>query len=235
MRAFRFTYEDDDDFGPGFVPDWIEDANPSQGMGAAHDVLEHFPNCIGGFEGELMAFGSLIFVRGEHYQPLNRHLWNVYDGISSDIQYFLPTVLYGEQTLRDPGAFRASEVTDEGMNLPLLRVSVSAGVRIAIEHQVYGDQTVESIRATLPGDAERRIVGWIVKGYRKARLRFKRADLPEWRACELFETIASEFDQALKEEGSPGDEITVKVDLRNRSVDVRRTTWEDRMEMSEAD
>lgn len=66
----KFTYVRDD--ADGWVPEGYQNVDPIDGLGVAHDTLEHFENYDGSINGEFEALGSILFVRdfdtyNEHY------------------------------------------------------------------------------------------------------------------------------------------------------------------------
>ncbi len=222
----RFKWSDSSDMGPGFVPDWIENADPVANFGAAHDALEHFPRCIGGFEGELMAFGAMHYVRGE----AAGYDWNrgtIYAAQKSDLEFFLPNVLQGDQTLKDPGTVNLRALdNDPGFNLDELRRNVRGAIASVCREQDYNDDdsggsASAATRRKLPHQADDRMVRWIVKGYLKAKRRFERMGVSPWEAHCLFKEVTRKF-SALCEGGEHGEEIHVRIDFRKQTVRVDR-------------
>lgn len=75
----RFVWSDGEDtrFGsPGWLPKWIKnshDFDPSQGLGVAHDFMEHRLCDTGQWHEELMAFGAMVHTRvlGDYFMRPN--------------------------------------------------------------------------------------------------------------------------------------------------------------------
>lgn len=65
-RTFNWTDGSDNDIAmEGWLPAWFDAKNyePSGGLGVAHDMLEHRRSDTGEWHQELMAFGSVLYVR----------------------------------------------------------------------------------------------------------------------------------------------------------------------------
>jgi hypothetical protein len=96
------------ELGIGWMPNWVKDAaiDPGQGITVSHDILEHIVDDIGGAEGELMALGALLWIRGESgwfYNQMRMAYRSVTDILGSDIAIILEQIEYGNQTLKCPG------------------------------------------------------------------------------------------------------------------------------------
>jgi hypothetical protein len=220
MLKRRFEWTDKSDMGDGWVPAWMEGGDPvGAGFGAAHDVLEHFPRCIGGFEGEMMAFGAMHMVRSEY--DFGR--FTIYEGHASDLTYFLRNVIEGDQTLRDPGPFSLDGLyrMDPDATLECIRKGILGACK---EMGGYPCSLSElaSYRRALPIDADTRILGWMVKGLRKAEKRFAQWDMPGWRLTEMFNEIRDEWDRVAKSTGELGEYIDVRVNFAERDVRITR-------------
>jgi hypothetical protein len=213
MLVRRFKWKDSDSFGWGWCPAWMDNGDPVVGFGAAHDCLEHFPRCIGGFEGEMMAFGAMQFVR--HYAD-----WRggILEAQRHDIAYFLENVAWQEQTLRDPGRVRFDD-------MPHTKEELIEAARKGILgwlHEHADGETLWAQRRMLPKDAAARIAGWMALGYHKARKRFAQWNLDSGDLLPLFDQIKDGFDRLAKRDAEPGEQIVVRVDFARMRVSVTR-------------
>lgn len=61
-----FEWREDREFGhDGWILKGFPNFNASGGQGIAHDTLEHFKKGDGSLAHEMLAFGAIIFIRGE--------------------------------------------------------------------------------------------------------------------------------------------------------------------------
>lgn len=216
MLKRRFLWKDSFDFGWGWCPSWMENGDPTVGFGAAHDTLEHFPRCIGGFEGEMMAFGAMHVVRRE----ISWNNGDIYDNQASDIQNFLGNVVGGDhQTIRCPGAFNTRNLI---FDADFMEAAIARGIKEFCEEQAWERQTAQEVRDKLPPEPVRRMLGWIVKGQRKALKRYDQWQLSPGELAWMFGEIRDEFDRIAKRNGDIGEHIDVRVDFDRRRVTVDR-------------
>lgn len=72
-----FVYAEDQEYGgEGWIPKLMPHFNASQGLGVAHDAMEHFNVAAGTLEEEILAFGSMLYMRvetGWFYQQGSYH------------------------------------------------------------------------------------------------------------------------------------------------------------------
>lgn len=65
MPSVEFRWAEDEELGGyGWIPVRQPKFNASEGLGVAHDTMEHF-KLDGSMEDELMAFGSMLYIRVE--------------------------------------------------------------------------------------------------------------------------------------------------------------------------
>jgi hypothetical protein len=61
-----FVYAEDQEYGgDGWIPKIMPKFNASQGLGVAHDAMEHFNVAAGTLEEEILAFGAMLYMRVE--------------------------------------------------------------------------------------------------------------------------------------------------------------------------
>ena len=206
-----FTYVTDHEFGEGWIPNWLPNADPVVGVIAAHDILEHLPKGDCGAEDEFMALGACYYIRGEtgyftHQSAENALAW--------DLPPILARVARGDQTLRDPGTTYAIQEIDE-----CLRTIVTKGVQLTVQEDRYGD---EKILKNIPRQSAAYILGWLRKGYRAARNRYKVCG--QYGVSDLFRCITEDVDRLTGGQnsyGGYGERMQVLVNLRRCTVKVR--------------
>src|SRR5687768_11443869 len=88
MLSMRFVLDyDSERSGTGWRPEHQPDFDPMQGMGVAHDLLEHFPDDDAGVERELQAFRSILLIRVEHGDLDPRSLATEFPDIMAKLHY----------------------------------------------------------------------------------------------------------------------------------------------------
>lgn len=201
----RFVAEIHEEFGTlGLRPLDMPHADPLDGMGIAHDVLEHFAGDDGGPAAEFMALGASLWVRdhGRYFMEIGRNP-DAAENIAADFPDIMGHVWYEGMSLDLPVAGRR-RIDDPWAEL-LIFDAIKAGMRnVAEQDQSFKPEEREAIRRYM------RI------GYRKAKRRFQhyRGDL-----VDLFRRIEGAAGEALHM-ASEGDEIEVKVCLSRNRVTV---------------
>jgi len=88
----KFIWAKDRDHGSmGWLPKNIPHFNVSDGLGVTHDVMEHFSSRDDSIESEMMAFGSMLYIRGmgDYWAAINAYYPNPADQMPNDIARFL--------------------------------------------------------------------------------------------------------------------------------------------------
>ncbi len=211
MKTYRFTVKEHDDFGTmGLAPAWYPNGDPLEGMGAAHDILEHFPNDSGDTEGELMALGASIWIRADgNFWNGHRH----YDELR-DPQGDFPQII-GFNVDRENGrALRpAPRCNDSELRARAFRVT-RAAMRLVWSENRDSENRLGFSRADW-----RNVAGWIAQGFRRAERRYRGHSAYDVAA--LFGEIEKRLNEALKyHEGNEGAEIKVQVNFKNLTAKI---------------
>lgn len=208
MPSLTFKWALDDDFGEfGWVPIDQPKFNASRGMGVAHDTLEHFDVASGTLEEELMAFGSIFYIRVQSGHLMERNPYSTSPGevLAGDLSRFLTDQWYQGRNAQviqtHPG--RPRHLPDLESDLD---ESVTATMRMLADD--LGDDAMREFRQANP-NVRKDLRRWIRAGYWKCKAKYGSA--PGWRLAEAFDTIAREVD-ALKH-NDEGDELRVTVRL----------------------
>jgi hypothetical protein len=208
MKTYRFTVAEHEEFGSlGFKPSWYPHGDPLGGMAVAHDILEHFPNDDGGAEGEFLALGAALYIRGEtgyfqrhgNVNPPEVHLSAEFDMI-----WRAHTERDGRSDIREVSRVRNTELLDT------CRKIVRLGVKAIIE--AYGE---DAENVSKPDSVnQERIARWLAKGYVKAARRYR---MDQHTLSYVFGKIEAEADKALKY-AEAGQVFTVRLDLAHAEI-----------------
>lgn len=196
MKRYTFDVQRSEEYGElGFRPSWYPTGDPLPVMTVAHDILEHFPKDDGSAEGEYMALGAALLLRGDSgYCQNGRPEQN----IATDI----PTIWGVQASVRPCGPIR-----DRELRATIDRILFHYREELAYYNQDAGGQPTAS-------DLEH-IGRWIAKGYNRAKRRYReRASEIAW---SLFKPIQEEADKAL-EHAEEGMRLTVWVDFTRLRV-----------------
>jgi hypothetical protein len=217
MIKRTFSRAEHPDFGfTGWKPSWMPNGDPLEAMGCTHDILEHVVDKISGAEGEMMAFGCALFVRGEGGYWNGRHHNEPSDNLSSDFNDILPRIFQGAESMQDPG--RTYQLSD-GWVEQQINDTVRKGFQL-VKSEQYLDEPLPKIPGGMSqAECKRRMVGWMRKGYRAAVRYYRgRYRMDAYTAGHMFNQIQEEI--AKYEYAEIGMEMTVRVDLRYMDVTI---------------
>lgn len=206
------------------------------GLGAAHDTLEHFPpgtpGIPDGFAGEMCAFGAMHWVRS-----MNHHDWwrsSIYEAQGSDMESFMPNLLYGQDLSPAPGWAIAKIEHYEGdynFDTEEMRYHLRAALMMTLRNGAdakNGGYLLSSLveeRRRFPRDLLTDILGWMVVGYEKARERYHGVE--PWRLGDLFQKIERDMDRHARS-GNDGDYLIVRADTESMEVTIiHGNVWEE--------
>jgi hypothetical protein len=195
-----FDWREDKEFGHyGWIMTGMPDFNASTGLGIAHDTLEHFANGDGSLTDEMMAFGAMMYIRGEggYFDALPNNNNVPHLQLGGDICRFLQDERRGSIHIRKPPrTYSIGEMDSE------IQLSIKEGVRLANSELDDGDTPFST------GEVTDRMIGWMRIGYRKAERRYCNA-APIYLA-HLFTEIRDTVDRQFKH-GEEGEKLIVKV------------------------
>lgn len=208
MKIYRFTIKEHEEYGTiGLAPAWYPNGDPLDGMGAAHDILEHFPNDDGSTEGELQALGASIFIRGDgNWFNGYRH----YDELRDPAGDF-PQIIRLHFDRNASAIKTAPHCNDKDLSARMFAVMMSARKLVRDENRDGGDDFTKQ--------EWRNVAGWMTQGYRRAERRYR--EHSAYDVAALFDTIATRLNDALKEnEHFEGAEIKVRVNFKTLTAQV---------------
>jgi hypothetical protein len=203
MRAFTFHVATHGDYGTlGLRPSWYPTGDPLGGMAAAHDILEHFANDDGSTEGELMALGASLFVRGDGgYSTQYRHYDCVRDPAGD-----IPTVWGYMLERENRTTVRACGASRDSFGMDTARAIIAEGMK--------------EIENPWPNaDTRERMACWIARGYARAMRRYSRVIGGACAVAATFMEIERQCARELKH-AEEGMTLTVYVNVKRSSVRV---------------
>ena len=200
------------------------DLSPANGLGVAHDILEHEVDKIGGAEGEFMALGALCWIRGESDWFASKSTRSFSTILASDFSEILSKIANEEQTLKDPG--RVYRLRDWDYWNEEIDRSVLAGIE---EFKNNGEDNYGGKWEDIPSSPEeikRRIVGWMRKGFRKAYQFYRvRHGMDSCDMAYIFDKIIKIAERNVCYE--VGDILTIRINPRSYEVSyVHIPVWE---------
>ena len=217
MLTRTFTYCQHEDFGHmGLKPNWMPNGDPFDGLGCAHDMLEHFATQTSPLEGECEAIGAHLYLRlqnGYHIsrQRGPRELWKqLRDQLGSCMKDFM----YDD--LRAPTVVPTRPL-DADTEAALQR-ALDDAVAYAVSEF---DPRDEALNARYDMPAFRAgMEAWVRRGYRKAVRRYARHDTFDI-SEHLFDRVASKLDYLMEHFLKDGAQVGVSLDLGALAVHVR--------------
>lgn len=210
IRRFRKTMNED--FGE---PGWLMEGAPSTyfpigGLAVAHDIMEHRPGDEGTVKDELLAFGAMVYLRGEggYWHQRGRARTSPGDQIGGELASDLG-IKYGgiADGVPDPGrTLKLEEHVEEWL---AQAIQVARTELHAHGHDFSPNQINEFFTHA---------VGWMRRGYRAARKRYTNSS-PSY-LTDLFMQIEDRADNLLKEDMADYCPMVVQVDLVRHRVNV---------------
>ncbi len=205
MIVRRFVRQHHEEYGfDGWRPQWIPHFDPSEGLGVAHDTLEHVLHDAGTVETEFMALGTIAWLRGEGgwFQQHRPHASDLAYQMSGD---FMQQAEYldGEGRVMTP-APATRPLTERHVD-EALQECVRQGMKL-IRDEHGEDQDAFMVTVIDPGSA----LSYMRMGYRRAARRYAGSD-----PCEM----AHIFDEVMKgaehhgKYAEIGDVLVVRVEL----------------------
>jgi hypothetical protein len=209
----RFKWVEDSDFGAGFAPTHIPQADPVfSGMTAAHDVLEHLFDKVGDFEGEMMALGAMHLVRADMDNKLP-----MYELQYGDISNFVGDLLRGKHECKPPKKavkLRQDHRFDSEEMLLWIRRGIMGCLRECAGSYPGRFHDLVEQRRYLPKNLDRIILEWMNLGFEEADRFSNKHNVPPCEWAGMFSTISQEFERKMRW-GEPGSAMRVTLDFDN--------------------
>jgi hypothetical protein len=212
MPSRTFNFGTDQNGGQGWIMRGMPHFDAVQGLGAAHDTIEHFG--LGArLEDELLAFGAILFGRGEGgywNMRANRTFRTGYAyQASGDLARFLAEARLEVQPIKPL-------LLDEHLEEMLEELPEHVLTSLGDELECWGMEDASEAQIL---NAIGHAINWIRRGYNKAAKRFTCS--PDFVAV-MFDSIERDVD-AIKG-AEEGDTLKISFDLDGLNWDVKHTT-----------
>ena len=179
---------------------------PLGGMAVAHDVLEHWPN-DDSTTGELLAFGAMLWVRGEDYFALSKsYNTNPFYHMKHELAKLLLKISRGEFVpLRHaPCQYRTNDYDiQKGIEELILEISIILRIlEIPNENPatILTPETVGNVKS------------WLARGYNRAQRRY--ASVGRHELLDTFCFIEEQADKALRYATADATQLHVSIKPR---------------------
>ena len=169
-----------------------------EGYGVAHDVLEHFTDHDSGIEDEMMAFGSIFYIRVD-----GGYSFNGYSGLKN--------LLYEIVTFLAENSFKIRPLHGCRINETVRDNTLALFDHDDIQGVLRDELDLRCLPPTVTlSDAHNALLHalrWVSKGYAKAKRRF--GSWHSYHALGLFQGIADKVDH-YREFAEAGDILTIR-------------------------
>lgn len=216
-RNFTFCTDEERNY-QGLKADWMPNADPANGLGCMHDMLEHFQSQTTALEGECEAIGALLFLRLENGWASSRRSvrsddWAVMGReLSSCLIDAVDHALTLPVRLRTPTLAVGSEET--------LQRALDEAFRVAFGELAYRDDDSRA-QALRQSGLREAFASWVRRGYRRAVRRFEGIDT-YWVSDVMFPRVGRALDKLIESDVlAEGDKIGVSLNLRELAFYVR--------------
>ena len=201
MKVAKFSWYDDHRHGENSgwvmegIPDFAGTFGMLEGMGVAHDILEHtHASRVGTFADEVRACGAMYYVRGETGYWAQRggtgSLENIASTFGDIYLYYFKNRGTSPYTAKFPKSRDPHEVR-ENMQEILKKTKVWRDESLDIMHNSQKDELLRAIRPL-----EEQFENLMLAGYNWAAKRYEK--LGQWNVCALFQQIETNFNEAVK-------------------------------------
>lgn len=202
-----FIYSTDDNLGlDGLRPAWFENADPTNGRGVAHDMLEHFKHQVGPIEGELEALGSAMALRWEHEPSSTSSAEEI---MARDICTVICDM--AQSGHRVPAPKNSKKLSD---CFSYADDAIVSGVKQGMEDarkELLHDEPDDDFLKLLTVELQTTMIAWIRQGYRKAVKRYDGVDLYTL-GTHFFKKVTTKIDSLLSSENLHlGDRVRVSL------------------------
>lgn len=204
--------EDQEHGGHGWIPKLNPSFNAMQGFGVAHDVMEHTDLISGTLEEEMLAFGAMLYIRGE-----GGWWWSSIRGTSPagnmkyDIAKFSHDVFYAKDRGCILGKPKRTLHTDCESDIEEIVQQSWRTLRAEFEYDDPEDWKTFTRRNP---NWRKYLTGWIRRGYQECVRRYK--GHKAWHLCDVFREITQKVDGYKHVE--QGEELHITLEITQREV-----------------
>jgi len=203
-----------DDYGMlGLVLKGHPGFEPLQGLTCTHDILEHFPEDTGELHEEFLAFGAMLYGRGEGGY-FNRGRYTIAENMAADFFSIINYAMQHNKVLIDcPGRVHAPNGyyfdCEDFEKLGRKAILDELGDSLDMFDQI---STKPKIRRFV-----HQACRWICRGFYKAKVRYRNQS--SYLITEMFREYEKKIDNILKNI-IEGTEVEVTIDFTNEVVSV---------------
>ncbi|MNR71263.1 hypothetical protein D3C71_18780 [compost metagenome] len=218
----EFSYETWQDTGTiGLKPLWFDNADPTDGRGVAHDLLEHFRTQTSVLEGESEAIGSLLYLRiaSGAYWEQNPHGTDATRIVCAEVQTMVRGAVHDR--LRLPLPIPSRRLEDED-----IEQAITEGVNRAFSDvhalmEECGLDDPEDMAPYTESATRLAFIAWLRRGYRRAKRRYAGCDAYTL-GTYLFKRIDESVNRLLRSELLyEGARVRVSVCPRRADVSIK--------------
>lgn len=209
MITRDFELAENDEYGfDGLRPLWMpgHQCDPLQGMGTAHDVLEHGRNDRVEWQG----LGGSVYVRSVPGYFSMRGAGNPdpVENLAAEFESLFR--LWDRSWLPDPGPCqRLRDEEAEHIIVEAVRVGCA---QLVDEMQYSSDEDVAAARKWGEPEQRRRMAAWMRLGYRACRRRWR--GYRDWMLRDAFAAVEEQADRALRSHaGMHGLRLRLRLDI----------------------
>lgn len=209
VRKAEFVWAEDRELGGyGWVPKCNLDFNAMNGMGVAHDSMEHGDLTAGTLEEEMLAFGAMLYIRGDGGYWWQSYRCKASENMDGGIARFSREAFYARQcVLQKPKrSLHIDHETD-------IQEIVDAGWRALRAEFEYEPNNWAEFKRHNP-EFKKRLAGWIRRGYQECKRRYN--NIPAWKLCDVFRQISKRVDDVKHVE--EGEELHIVLKLEGQSI-----------------
>ena len=188
--------------------------NPGQGLTVAHDCIEHFKGDDGSCDKEFMAFGAMLWIRGDNGRLTNYASgWDYSKGMATDLSLDVWNHYCENHDLKP--------------FTPKSRYSYKIEkIANATKDFIYSDHSMENIDKDKLNYFIEGLKYWISVGYSKAKKKYPNSS---YALC-TFELIQEKVDKIIKY-CQPYDLVEIKYRISSIFVEIKHTRSFERKDM----
>lgn len=161
---------------------FMEGAEPRDGHGCAHDIMEHFRGLELNSNTELMAIGAMLHVRGEG-GFFRSNMFNNCPGY----------IIYGDIVSLKSESYKWGEITSPGRTTRINDEEIEYWIEKGINKAAQ--ELRDNWETHVSSEWRSNVRGWLRKGYRKA---YKRYPQNPFTLTHIFKRMTEKIDHAFK-------------------------------------
>lgn len=216
-RNFTFCTDEGSGF-QGLRPDWMPNADPTNGQGCMHDMLEHFQSQTSALEGECEALGALLYLRLENGWTASRltmrsENWKV---LGAELSACLVDGVQDELVM--PSMLRTTPLAAGSEDT--LQLALDEAFRVALIDLAERGAELASLSLN-QNPLREAFAGWVRRGYRRAVRRYADVDT-YWVSQGLYPKVGKALNKLIESEAlAEGDKVGISLNLREMAFYVR--------------